>query len=403
MRRPLLGIVLIVILAALALPAAAQTQSTASTAAPATSKALFFASDGMRPDLMERYAAAGAMPTYKALMAAGVRGANGLLQGFPPNTGVGWYTLATGTWAGEHGSTNNTFHRTGDAFNNSTSFATTGILQADTALQAAERAGKTVVSVEWVGARGLVPTLQGPVIDFRTFIGARGIALNYDLPGQPALANSFGVAYQRQILAAASGWTNVPASFSPAQEATFTQNNAQIPGGGVWNVYSYDSTNNGQVDYDRVLIVNTSAGKNGSAAVATLRRGEWADAKLTLASGSLAGKTGGFYVKLIDLTPDLSRFRLYFTSVQRVNATYNALGPAGSDAFAETLARDFPTSVAADFAPLEALIVDEDTYVEQGLKWADAHHAYLRYIFNTLGVRPDLLFLGVPVTDEFSH
>ena len=33
----------------------------------------------------------------------------------------------------------------------------------------------------------------------------------------------------------------------------------------------------------------------------------------------------------------------------------------------------FPTSTAADFAPLEAGIIDEDTYVEQGLKWADFH------------------------------
>ena len=368
-----------------------------------TGKAIMFASDGMRPDLMERYARKGLMPTYKDLLKKGVAGENGLLQGFPPNTGVGWYTLATGTWPGEHGSTNNTFHRTGDAFNNSTSFAATGILQADTLLQSAERAGKTVVSVEWVGARGLVPALQGPVVDFRTFIGARGIVLNYDLPGQPALANSFGVQYQRQTLVDASGWTNVPTSFSPAKQTSFTQNNAQIPGGGVWDVYIYDSTNDGTVNYDRVLIANASSGKDGNAAAATLSRGQWADSKLTLASGALAGKTGGFYSKLIDLTPDLSKFRLYFTSVQRVNATYNALGPAGSDAFAETLAHDFPTSVAADFAPLEALIVDEDTYIEQGLKWADAHHAYLRYIFNTLHVDPDLLFLGVPVTDEFSH
>ena len=41
-------------------------------------------------------------------------------------------------------------------------------------------------------------------------------------------------------------------------------------------------------------------------------------------------------------------------------------------------------STAADFAPLEALIIDEDTYVEQGLMWKDAHFAYLRYIFKTL-------------------
>ncbi|MGQ0671118.1 MAG: alkaline phosphatase family protein, partial [Actinomycetota bacterium] len=63
----------------------------------------------------------------------------------------------------------------------------------------------------------------------------------------------------------------------------------------------------------------------------------------------------------------------------------------------------FPSSTAADFAPLEAGIVDEDTYVEQGLMWKDAHFAYLGYIFNTLGVEPDLLMLGNPITDEFSH
>ena len=370
---------------------------------PLTDKAIMFASDGMRPDLMRRYADRGIMPTFKDLIRNGVVGRNGLKQGFPPNTGVGWHTLATGAWPGEHGSTNNTFHRTGAGFDTTASFATTGILQADTLLQAAERAGKTVVAMEWVAARGLVPALQGPVVDFRTFIGGRGIVLNYDLPGQPALANSFGVQYQRQTLANATGWTSVPASFSPAKETTFTHANSQIPGGGVWDVYIYDSRNNGRVDYDRVLIVNSSAGKNGALAVANLARGQWADAKLTLASGALAGKTAGFHAKLIDLNADASQFRLYFTSVQRVNATYNALGPAGSDAFAETLARDFPTSTAADFAPLEALIVDEDTYVEQGLKWADAHFAYLNYIFKTLDVEADMLFLGNPVTDEFSH
>ena len=106
----------------------------AAQAPPFTQRALLFSSGGMRPDLMERYAAACAMPTYAAgLMRAGARGDNGLVQGFPPNTGVGWYTLATGAWPGEHGSTNNTFHRVGEgSFNNRTSFSTPGILQADT-------------------------------------------------------------------------------------------------------------------------------------------------------------------------------------------------------------------------------------------------------------------------------
>jgi 2',3'-cyclic-nucleotide 2'-phosphodiesterase (5'-nucleotidase family)/predicted AlkP superfamily phosphohydrolase/phosphomutase len=379
-----------------------QTGKQTQSQGPPTEKAILFAADGMRPDLVDRYAARGLMPTMRELMRDGVKGRNGLLPAFPPNTGVGWHTLATGAWPSEHGSTNNTFHRTGESnFNNSTSFATPGILQADHIGQAAERAGKTVVSVEWVASRGLSPALQGPVVDFRTFFGGRGIVLNFDIPGQTAAA--FGVQYQQRTLVDATGWTSVPASFSPAKETTFTHNDTRIPGGGVWDVYIYDSTDDGTVNYDHVLVVNSSAGKDGAQAAADLTLGEWADSKVTLVSGPLAGRTGGFLAKLIDLTPDASRFRLYFTSVQRANATYNALGPTGSADFEETLNRDFPTSTAADFAPLEAGIVDEDTYVEQGLMWKDAHFAYLRYIFDDLEVDADLLLLGNPVTDEFSH
>jgi 2',3'-cyclic-nucleotide 2'-phosphodiesterase (5'-nucleotidase family)/predicted AlkP superfamily phosphohydrolase/phosphomutase len=374
---------------------------------PKAEKVILFSSDGMRPDLMERYARKGLMPTYRDLMRKGVRGLNGLKQGFPPNTGVGWATLATGAWPAEHGSMNNTFHRTGGDFNTSTSFAATpgpalpsGLLQADTIAQAAERAGKKVAAIEWVAARGYTPALQGPVVDFRTFIGGRGIALNFNIPGQTAAA--FGVQYQQRVLEPAAGWTNVPASFSPAKQTFFSHGNTQIPGDGNWDVYVYDSTNDSTVNYDRVVVVNRSAAKNGSG-VAPLARGQWEDRKVTLVSGTFAGRTGGFLMKLIDLNADASRFRIYFTSVQRANATYNALGPAGSTAFEETLNREFPTSTAADFAPLEAGIVDEDTYVEQGLKWKDAHFAYLRYIFDTLGYRPDLLLLGNPVTDEFGH
>ena len=108
-------------------------------------------------------------------------------------------------------------------------------------------------------------------------------------------------------------------------------------------------------------------------------------------------------MKAIDIAPDLSTFRVYFTSIARVNATYNALGAAGSAAFEETLASDFPTSTAGDFAPLEAGIVDEDTYIEQGAMWQDAHHAYLSYILDDLDVNPNLLLLGNPVTDEVQH
>jgi predicted AlkP superfamily phosphohydrolase/phosphomutase len=372
---------------------------------PATEKIILFSSDGMRQDQMEDYARRHEMPTYRELLHNGVRGRNGLVQAFPPNTGVGWATLATGAYPGVHGSTNNTFHRLTDpSFNSSTSFAATGLLEADTIAQAAERAGKDVVSVEWVAARGYVPALQGPVVDFRSFFSRRGIQLNFDLPGQPAGANKFGVDYLRVTLDPAVGWTNVPTSYSPAlqEQLTVTTTFAAVNPTRVYDLYIYDSTNNGQTSYNRVLVVPSTAGKNGNLAVANLGRGDWADVKVTLI-GARAGQTAGLYLKLIDLNDSASRFRLYFTSVARVNATYNALGPAGSAAFEQTLAHNFATSTAADFAPLEAGIVDEDTYVEQGLKWKDSQFAYLHYIFETLDVNADLLLLGTPVTDEFGH
>jgi 2',3'-cyclic-nucleotide 2'-phosphodiesterase (5'-nucleotidase family)/predicted AlkP superfamily phosphohydrolase/phosphomutase len=416
---------LIVLFAAISL-LAALTSSVAQGAPgkPSAERVIFFSSDGMRQDLAEAFVADGGMDTYAGLLDTGVKASGaGMLQAFPPNTGVGWATMATGAWPSEHGSTNNTFHRTGGTFTTGTSFATPGILQADTIPQAAERAGKTVVSMEWVAARGYVPALQGPVVDFRSFFGRRGIVLNYDLPGQPAGANAFGVEYQRvgapatgiAALSDASGWTNVPASFSTAKQLQFDMVNTSLVNDTV-DVYIYDSTNDSTVNYDHALFVLGRDGKDGTKKLYDLAADEWGDAKVLMDTGFGSGRVGGFLSKVIDLEPDLSKVRIYFTSIARANATYNALGPGGSAAFESTLNEKFPTSAAADFAPLEAGIVDEDTYVEQGEMWADAHWTYLRYILGTdpvptidggtitpLGIEPDLLMLGVPITDEFSH
>ncbi|HLF25994.1 MAG TPA: 5'-nucleotidase C-terminal domain-containing protein [Anaerolineae bacterium] len=399
-----------VVVAPLIVAAAPLAPVAGSSAQPIAPKVIFFAADGMRPDLMERYANQGSMPTYRQLMAAGVRGNNGLVQAFPPNTGVGWYTLATGAYPGEHGSTNNTFFRAGEAFTRTTSAFTTGILQADTLQQAAERAGKTIVSVEWAGSRNIAPTLHGPVVDFRSFFSTRGVlAFPFDAADQAGAA-TFNISYTVASFAGAAGWSNVPASTRPPMEAQFLLRSTSSSNvDRIYDLYLYASSG---ARYNHVLVVPSTAAKDGSAAVADLTKGKWADVKVTL-TGALAGKTAGFYLKLIDLAPDLSTFRLYFTSVARSNASYTACVCATT--FEETLNASFPSPTAGDFAPLEAGIIDEDTYAEQGLMWKDAHWAYLRYIIrsgpvqtiggsiNGLGVKPDLLFLGNPVTDEFQH
>jgi 2',3'-cyclic-nucleotide 2'-phosphodiesterase (5'-nucleotidase family) len=380
--------------------------------APLTPKAIFFASDGMRPDLMEKYAAAGKMPTYASLMAAGVHGDNGMLQAFPPNTGVGWYTMATGTYPGEHGSTNNTYYRTGEgSFNNRTSFSALGTLQADTLAAAAERAGKKVAQIDWVG--GANAGIAGPTVDFANFFSTRGVLAAPLNPTEQAGAAAFGISYQLATFAAASGWSNVPAGdpAAPAQETQLTVATtfaAQNPTR-VYDVYLYDSVVDGTAAYDQVILVRVGAAKNGSQASVNLAVGDFKEVKLRGADGLIgarAGQTAGFYTKLISLAPDLSSFKLYFTSVERVIATCSTAAcaalPGGS--LESYLADTFPTYIAADFAPLEARIIDEDTYVEQGRDLEKAYaDAVLEYILGTLQPDTDVAFVGYPVTDEFSH
>ena len=95
--------------------------------------------------------------------------------------------------------------------------------------------------------------------------------------------------------------------------------------------------------------------------------------------------------------------RLFHTSVTRANATWtNWPGEPGfTGDFAEFVAQRFPSSQAGDFAVLEAGIVSEDTYVEQGLYWETGHHPLLEYMMKTY--KPELALVGYPVTDEFQH
>ena len=391
---------------------------------------LLFTSDGMRPDFISRYSDAGVTPTFAQLAADGVQGDNGMLQAFPPNTGTGWATLATGAWPGTHGSVNNTFYRTGDAdFNNRTSAYEPGVLQAQTIAQAAEQYGKSVVSVQWTGASGLLPELNGPAIDYWTTYAFSSVLANYDLQAAGD--------YQEVTLAEAAGWTNAPESFSPALEQQFTiaSSDPDTNPDRLFYLYIYDSTDDGAVNYDRLMAVPAAAdasaeatpiaspvvetgtpgaspvaddlgGKDGALAVADLAVGDWQDVKVTL-TGDLDGLTAGFHLKLLDLSADATTFRIYATAIARYNATFNgcdnAEGCAEPSGFAEDISANFPSATGSDFFPLQDGLIDEETYVEQGLMAIEATELHLDYIINDLGVEPDLLMTGAPVTDEFSH
>jgi 2',3'-cyclic-nucleotide 2'-phosphodiesterase (5'-nucleotidase family) len=391
--------------------------TTAAAAAPKTQPgAVFFAADGMRQDQVAAYASQGVMPTLASFLKKGtIAAGDGLLTEAPPNTGAGWYSLATGAWPGVTGSTNNTFHVVGQPFGNRTASFDPNVLQAESLAQSAERGGLKVAQVEWAGGRNA--TIDGPTIDYQTFLSGRGVATNYiGAPGQEqfddaAFIASFGLQFDHPAGYAgqaafpgaaptdATGWTNVPTSYSPAKEMRLRVLDFGVDKYGL-NAYLFDSTNNATVDYDKVLFSPT---KDGNAGVGTLAKGQWADVKVTIVGGSNAGKTAGMLVKVEELTPSLSRVRLFHTSVTRAIASWPTWpGESGfSGDFEEYLAQRFPTSTAADFAILEAGVTSEETYVQQGLYWATGHLPMLRYVAQTY--HPDLLMVGFPTTDEFQH
>lgn len=383
---------------------------------PAASRVLFFVADGMRPDLMESYARQGFLPTYLDLMNRGVRGVNGMIPPFPTNSGVCWHTLATGAHPAQHGSTNNTFHRIGDDFDNRTSYSMTGILEADTLAAAAERAGKKVAQIHWLG--GLNAKIAGPTVEFGNTFSNRGVLAAPHNPGEEADAGAFGVSYQEASFLPAREWSNVPAGdpAAPPQQAVFTistRKPAENPDR-AYDLYIYDSVADGIPAYDRVILVASGSSKDGSRKSLNLGLGDFKEVKLRGVdglTGTRAGQTASFYVKLISLAPDLSSFRLYFTPVARVLATCvteecNALPPGGvgEDRLEKEIADNLPGYILSDLAPLHAGIIDEDTFVQQGLELEAIYgNSVTSYILGTLQPDTDLALVGYPVADEFQH
>jgi 2',3'-cyclic-nucleotide 2'-phosphodiesterase (5'-nucleotidase family)/predicted AlkP superfamily phosphohydrolase/phosphomutase len=388
-------------------------------------KLLFFASDGLVQNRVEEFSDDGDTPGFRELLRKGTRASdNGLLTQSPPNTGAGWFTLATGAWPGIHGSTNNTFHINGNlsasggtqTFGSSRTAAfDNGVLQAETLAQAAERAGKRVAQIEWAGGRG--GAINGPTLDYRNFRSGRGVATNYIAPeDSPTFTASFGLQFDHPSGFAgnnpfpaaapspATGWTKVPKSYSPAKEMRLRVLDGLTPNTSVdkygLNAYIYDSRNDRKTRYDRVLLSKT---KSGDDAVGNLEEGEWADVKVTLnTTDALNGKTGAFLVKVERLESDLSKVRLFHTSVTRAIATWNGWSERGfTGTFEDFVAERFPSSQAGDFAVLEAGIVSEETYIEQGEYWEESYHPLIKYVLDKH--RPDLAMVGYPVTDEVQH
>ena len=348
----------------------------------------------------------GALPALADLLQHGASADGAVVPPFPATDGTILSTLLTGTWPGENGVVGDRFYRTGSPnFADSVNWTDPGLLQAETLPQAAERAGKQVVAVGWQGLDAAGAGLDGPVIGEVRPLSQTGVLANFDLDVAPSITNSAQLDYDRVDLKPADGWSNAPQSFSPAQEALLSIRSLDPNGANPdrdFNVYVYDSSDNGKADYDHVLL---SPAKDASTSVVDLGPGAWGSAAVAL-SGDLEGQAG-FWLNVIDLSPDLSRFRLYYTPISRITAGWSSCGDRAECAepggFEDAVNRHIGAPVSDEAAPLEAGLIDPATYVAQGITASGQRADELRYVIQDLGVRPDLLLVGTAFPGSVSR
>jgi predicted AlkP superfamily phosphohydrolase/phosphomutase len=126
-------------------------------------RALVIGIDGLMPEMVEKFTAEGHMPNLARLMQDGVY--SPMLSSPPVDTPTNWTSLSTGAWTGTHGINTFGVHRDGERFEemrrvNPSIFPEfvdqapvymSDLCRAEYIWQAAERAGKRCILVNWPG------------------------------------------------------------------------------------------------------------------------------------------------------------------------------------------------------------------------------------------------------------
>ena len=256
-----------------------------------------------------------------------------------------------------------------------------------------------------VGRRRATPRSTARRSTSETFFSGRGVATNYigtsadPLFDDAAFIAAFGLQFDHPAGFAgqapfagaaptdATGWTDVPGSYSPAQGDAPARPRRRRRQVRPERLHLRQHARRQDRLRPRAVLAHRRTAPTRSP---TSSRASWADVKVKIVGGALDGKTAGMLVKVEELSKDLSQVRLFHTSVTRAIASWPTWPgePGFTGDFEEYVAETFPSSTAGDFAVLEAGVVSEDTYVEQGLYWETGHQPLLKYVDEDLQAGP---------------
>jgi len=247
-------------------------------------KVMVVGMDGLMPEMVERFVAEGALPTMGRLIREGTF--SPMLSAPPVDTPTNWTSLATGAWPGTHGVNSFCIHEHGQPwgvenyvrfrwnifsrFPNRPPAYLNRFCQAEYIWQAAERAGKRCILVNWPGAwtpnikRGIVVDGAGPLSSVFSRLAYPALAATPD--GVPSGEQAIPLTVA-PLPGTASPWTTrrptlgAPLPLLPQQ-------------GGISRspVYWLMVTSSGGQEYDSVLVYSD---RKAEQPLAVLRSGEW--------------------------------------------------------------------------------------------------------------------------------
>jgi len=343
-----------------------------------------------------RYAVEGKLPTIGRLIREGVYGENCLVP-FPTITPPNWTTIVTGARPGTHGITCFQVHVPGDPLDVTHPGFNTADCQAEYIWTAAERAGKRTIIVNYPST--WPPTVKdgiqlgGAALGMNTWssVGPRGVSL-----AEGQLFTTEGETYPMSTPVEwreASGWRNAPkASRRLEADLGLSYPRARFPvKERTWHLLLLDTRGKG---YDRVLL---SEAKDAARAFASLSVGEWTENVVQEFETSQGPERAVFRCKLLELSGDATRFRLYVTPLCALR------GWSYPESVAEEIQskEGMPMPLTGPFGAFTSGWVDQKTFMElleMMHVWLADAAAYL------LRNKPwDLYFMHIHTPDTMHH
>ncbi|KYH39854.1 MAG: hypothetical protein AYL33_007170 [Candidatus Bathyarchaeota archaeon B63] len=305
------------------------------------------------------YAKDGKLPAIKRLIEGGVYAENCLVP-FPTITPPNWTTIVTGARIGTHGIPSFNIHFSGDPLDKLYQAFDTAYCKAEYIWNTAEKVGKKSIILNY-------PSTWPPTIKDGWQIGGAGLNVNewrIDVPigkikvslADAQLFSTEPYPLATQIhLGEASGWRNTPEAESLLEaELPLVYRNAMFRVEDVsWSLLVIDEGEG----YERIIL---SKKKDASEAFAELSAGEWTGNITDEFETERGPVKAVFRCKLIELSRDAERFRLFVTPICALS------GWSYPESLAEEIKskEGLPMPLSGAFAPLRLGWIDIETFKE---------------------------------------